>query len=113
MNPAFDPNVVYKHQTWERFAKGQTLVGVDEADEDFKTVEKTGGEKAHTLTTAEMPKHAHGMAYATNWDGVQSSGWIIGQNSGRAGQSTRVTGGDQPHNNLQPYVTVYYWKRTA
>ena len=23
------------------------------------------------------------------------------------------TGGDEPHNNLQPYITCYMWKRTA
>ena len=26
---------------------------------------------------------------------------------------TNYTGGSQPHTNLQPYVTVYMWERTA
>lgn len=26
---------------------------------------------------------------------------------------TTNTGGDKPHNNLQPYITCYMWKRTA
>ena len=45
VNSAFDPNEAYKSQTWVRFAEGRTLVGVDTSDTDFKTVEKTGGEK--------------------------------------------------------------------
>ncbi|WP_440201409.1 phage baseplate protein [Blautia wexlerae] len=27
--------------------------------------------------------------------------------------STQNAGGNQAHNNLQPYVTVYRWQRTA
>ena len=27
--------------------------------------------------------------------------------------NTLVNGGSQPHNNLQPYITVYMWKRTS
>lgn len=45
--------------TWERFANGKTLIGVDENDADFNTVKKTGGEKSHTLTVQEMPTHTH------------------------------------------------------
>ncbi|MGF3084188.1 phage baseplate protein, partial [Streptococcus pyogenes] len=25
----------------------------------------------------------------------------------------KSSGGDQPHNNLQPYITTYIWLRTA
>lgn len=52
-----DPNQIYTHQTWERFAKGRTLVGVDESDADFEIAEKIGGEKEHKLTVSEMPGH--------------------------------------------------------
>lgn len=45
--------------TWERYAKGRTLVGVDENDATFKAVKATGGAKTHTLTTSEMPVHTH------------------------------------------------------
>ena len=44
---------------WERFANGKTLIGVSENDNDFNTVKKTGGEKTHVLTVAEIPSHTH------------------------------------------------------
>lgn len=115
VNAAYDPNKLYSHQTWVRFAKGQTLVGVDEADTAFSTAEKTGGEKTHTLTVSEMPSHAHTRSYFTAWDGKASGGGYAfsSTNAGTNNQSTAATGGSGAHNNLQPYVTVYYWKRTA
>ena len=54
--------------TWERFAKGQTIIGVNESDNDFGSVKKTGGNKTHvhstnehTLTTDEIPAHSHSV----------------------------------------------------
>ena len=57
VNPDYDPNKLFKTHTWERFAKGQTLVGVNESDTDFSAAGKIGGEKMHTLTESEMPSH--------------------------------------------------------
>ena len=62
----FDPNKEYKSQVWERFAKGRTLVGVDENDTDFATVGKTIGAKTHTLTLAQAPSHWHAVGQASN-----------------------------------------------
>lgn len=45
---------------WNRFGDGRVLVGVSNETE-FDYVEKTGGEKTHTLTTMEMPGHTHGI----------------------------------------------------
>ena len=113
-NPDFDPNLLYQNMTWERFAKGQTLVGVNEDDEDFSAADKTGGEKTHKLTTAEMPSHSHRYQYLTNWDGRVMSGFAVtGSSTGSNNQSVYAAGGDEPHNNMPPYVTVYYWRRIA
>ena len=45
--------------TWERYAEGKTLVGVDESDSDYQTVEQTGGSKNATLVTNNLPAHSH------------------------------------------------------
>ena len=113
-NPDFDPNLAYPWQTWERYAKGQTLVGVNEDDATFASAGLTGGEKTHTLTIAEMPSHNHTVNY--NSTGTRSGGYwqpITTSISGTSNAYVNNTGGGQAHNNLQPYTTVYYWRRTA
>ena len=103
--------------TWERFGNGRVLVGVNESDSDFNIVNKTGGEKMHTLTVNEMPSHEHGQ----NVSAGSGSGPAIrrdyqSEGTGVAypqGISTQHAGGGQAHNNLQPYITVYMWRRTA
>lgn len=57
-SPTFNPNTLYEGTTWERI-KGKVIVGIDESDSDFNAVNKTGGEKSHTLTVGEMPSHTH------------------------------------------------------
>lgn len=113
-----DPNQIYTHQTWERFAKGRTLVGVNENDTGFKTVGKTGGEKTHKLTMEELPKgRPRILAYSTSGSDYSASGADLAfqYGSGLKGYTGygMYLGSDTPHNNLQPYITVYYWKRTA
>ena len=100
---------------WERIAKGRTLVGVDDTDTDFETVGKTGGEKTHTLSVNEMPEHSHkpqGWAYQFQ-DGTGER-VCLSQSSeiDNWDTPTTSTGGGQAHNNLQPYITCFIWKRT-
>lgn len=115
-----NPSTIYGG-TWVAWGKGQVPVGVDTSDSDFNTVEKTGGEKEHTLTVDEMPSHSH----IQTWNGTI----MVGGGSG--GESTNGTylneggngtypatltnnvGNSHSHNNLQPYITCYMWKRTA
>ena len=52
--------------TWVSFASGRTLIGVDTAQTEFNTVQKTGGEKTHTLTATEIPSHTHMMIGTRN-----------------------------------------------
>lgn len=108
--------------TWERFGNGKVLVGVDEADNDFKTSNKEGGEKSHTLTIAELPKHSHGntnfntggrpLSASTGWENT-NIGLYRATDYNQENTFNQSVGENQPHNNLQPYVTIYRWRRTA
>lgn len=113
----FDPNAIYTNQQWERFAKGKTLVGVDENDEDFQTVEKAGGEKKHKLIIDELPSHTHSATLEVTADKLASGSTYSRLNDNGTATSGIVnigyTGKDVAHNNLQPFITVYYWKRVA
>lgn len=106
-----NPSEILKFGTWER-VKGKVLVGLDENDTDFNEIGKTGGEKTHTLTINEMPKHDH--AYNKTSGSATSKDVGGGTTWGDYLVNTSFAGGDQPHNNLQPYQVVgYMWRRTA
>lgn len=96
--------------TWEQL-QGRFLLG---AGDDYPAG-STGGEAVHTLTVEEMPSHSH-MQYV----GANSGSWGIRRDhvddqdcekypQGESG----ATGGNQPHNNMPPYLAVYMWKRVA
>ena len=106
------------------------LVGFDENDADFNWVTKeedgaiafnTGGEKTHTLNLNEMPTHEHGIRLAVtaggNWTFVKNNVSVDMNTTGTITSGTTgialATGGGQSHNNLQPYVVVYRWRRVA
>lgn len=114
-----NPSTIYGG-TWVAWGKGQVPVGVDTSDSDFNTVEKTGGEKEHTLTVDEMPSHKHdiygGNTTTTNiLTTSNDNGWItlLGGMAYKNDGTMTTVGNDEPHNNLQPYITCYMWKRTA
>ena len=98
--------------TWERIAKGKTLIGVDEDDTDFNTSEKTGGEKEHTLTIDEMPSHSHTL-YAQTTGGSNSVVPRVASSGTWDANKISSTGGGQAHNNMPPYFTCYMFVRTA
>ena len=114
MDSSFDPNKKWGG-TWERI-KGRVLIGVDENDSDFNTAEKTGGEKTHTLVVSELPQHTHAnYAKRTNIT-INNSGnthvTCHSSNSGATvGNNIGSTGEGVAHNNLQPYITCFIWKR--
>ena len=108
--------------TWEQL-ENRFLLGAGSS----YSAGATGGEETHKLTRDEMPSHyGHGYDYY-NWIGKGNAGgkylstlssfgdagrgWDI--YDGEYHPATTSLGGDQPHNNMPPYLVVYIWKRTA
>ena len=118
---ATNPSTLFGFGTWVEFGKGRVLVGVDTGQTEFDTLGETGGAKTHTLSINEMPSHNHNQ-YAnvgnaatgqTNLDDIAGCSNINASDVLVGNRSTTSTGGGAAHNNLQPYITVYMWQRTA
>jgi hypothetical protein len=128
-----NPTTLLGFGTWEAFGAGRVMVGFNASDALFDTLEETGGSKdaiavSHTHTasstsTVTDPGHQHGYDTTALANGGTGS---LGRNSGPTLSSTEVTGitvatattvnsaGSSGTNaNVQPYITVRMWKRTA
>lgn len=105
-----NPGVLFGVGTWVAWGTGRVPVGIDADQAEFATNGQTGGEKTHTTITAEMPAHTHSLlaAVAVNLTGGEFSCSVL---IGAGG--TGSTGGGGAHNNLQPYIVCYMWRRTA
>lgn len=133
---AANPGTIFTGTTWEAYGQGRVLVGVGTGNDGTNTQTfvsgETGGEYKHQLTKGEQPKlsgtlEMHDMARGTNVygrTGVFSTSTSI-QNKykipteAHTGASSVQTirfendGNDEAHNNIQPYIAVYMWRRTA
>ena len=108
---ATNPGTLLGFGTWVAFGAGKVVVGLDSGDTDFDTAEETGGAKTHTLTTSEIPSHTHALDTSDNPGGTGAI--EVAGGAPTSTQSTQATGGGSAHNNLQPYIVAYMWKRTV
>lgn len=125
-----DPATRLGYGTWERFAEGKTIVGFttsvsNKIPEWAKVAGSEFGEYEHILTESELPTHKHGtntrvdtadgllidsgLAYTTSYG--RRTDWLE-ERSSKTTYTTPV-GSNTPHNNVQPSIVVYFWKRTA
>lgn len=117
----FDPNILWGG-SWEKI-EDRFLVGAGHT----YALESTGGEATHTLNLNEMPSHTHMTDIHFSWNNsskntvagaaTQTNGYLhVDDNSSNVGYRYNTSdskGGNQPHNNLPPYLAVNIWKRTA
>ena len=127
-----NPATLLGFGTWTAFGEGKVLVGLNSADALFDTLEETGGSKdavvvshTHTATSVVTDSgHAHGGSYmgpnnvgqggrtdanqATNFSATNTA--TTGITVATTNDSTGVSGTNA---NVQPFIIVKMWKRTA
>lgn len=85
------------------------------------TAKQIGGEYKHSLTTNEMPEHKHSTVKGLD-DGdkpnitdmyitYQSEVTIPKIPGSYYSAHTMSAGKNGPHNNVQPFIVTYFWKR--
>ncbi|OSQ47448.1 phage tail protein [Thalassospira alkalitolerans] len=83
--------------------RGRTAIGVGQGvNLTDRVLGATDGAETHQLTIDEMPSHSHGDTFNTT--GPHN----VGSNGNGQFGSTGLTGGNQPHNNMQPFVVLNY-----
>ena len=123
-----NPATLLGFGTWTAFGAGRVMVGLDAGDSLFDTSEETGGSKdavvvshTHTATVTDSG-HTHELASAVAVAG--GGGADIGRGTAGSGTNTlsavtgisvanSTTGVSGTNANIQPYITVRMWKRTA
>ncbi len=123
--------------TWVQFGQGRTLIGQGTNSDGTTSMtfnaNAIGGEYKHVLSTAEMPSHIHevnvgAMGYsgwserkATSYGAVflyGSSNYVVPNQTIKYSPvasftDTNSNGFSQSHNNIEPYIVIFFWRRTA
>ena len=92
--------------------RGRVSVGLDSSDTSFAVLGKKGGAKTVQLKVEHMPSHTHTSPYNAGVQWLGGSGYADNNNAWQYGYvlnrdeiigSLQKTGGDEAHDNLQPY----------
>lgn len=129
---ATNPATLLGFGTWVAFGAGRVMVGLDAGNAAFDTAEETGGSAdaivvSHTHSLSD-PGHSHTttFGYSDNVDyfgnnvqvyGPINTGVVGNRTVSSDGNSTGISisssGSSGTNANLQPYIVVRMWKRTA
>lgn len=126
---ATNPATLLGYGTWAAFGQGRVIIGVGtgtDANGEMVTFNNgdTGGEYNHELTEDENGPHTHGAGTlvgnkdiattaTTNAASVTGGVGNFGNTTFTITGNTASSGLGDGHNNIQPYISVYVWKRTA
>jgi hypothetical protein len=123
-----NPATLLGFGTWTAFGAGRVMVGLNGGDALFDTLEETGGSKdaitvSHTHSiTVDAHTHSIGTAVFSTFGGDTTGYAAYPDNNASRPLSTgsssptgtaASTGSSGTNANLQPYITVAMWKRTA
>lgn len=112
-----NPSVTFGGGTWERI-EGKFIMGAS----DTYPAGSTGGSATHTQTVEEMPTHSHaygnqfsGDAHFEKWQFYIPNVMQITDDEGKSciWANTTNSGNGQSMDILNPYYSVYIWRRVA
>lgn len=110
-----NPNTTFGFGTWVAFGEGRVLIGNGTSDETY-TAGDTGGASNTTLTVNQMPSHNHTVAAQPNTTGGTTYAGVTNTATGSfitSSMEVSNTGGGASFSNMNPYIVVYFWERTA
>jgi len=129
INAAVDTNpaTLLGFGTWTAFGAGRVLVGQDTGDSSFNTLQETGGSKdaivvshTHTMNNAGAHTHTYNnqpfIQDSTSGGDTRPAGSNSTYSTSSAGDHSHTinsTGSSGTNANLQPYIVVKMWRRTA
>lgn len=89
--------------------RGRTVIGAgDGSGLSSRAVGSNGGEEDHQLTEGELASHSHSVELTTGVPGVAPGEVAFDTTIPILTDSTGSTGGDSPHNNMQPFYSLNY-----
>ncbi len=122
---ATNPATLLGFGTWTAFGAGRVLVGLDSGNSLFDTAGETGGSydavnvtHNHTATVTD-PGHLHTQTWWTTSGSGLGNGTYGSTTINTGSSTTGITvavnnsGESGTNKNIQPYITVYMWTRTA
>ena len=113
--------------TWERFGQGRTLVGEGTGNDGSTSMSFTPNSSDGKYKNTHYHVTSFGWDmnafYAGKPDGAKNgdynrtsvipNGYIVSANSSATSQSRLNWTDDRTISNVQPYIVVYFWRRTA
>lgn len=98
---------------WSYYKKAENrfILGADELKYQIGV---TGGAESVALTISEMPTHSHPIlrTSSNSGDGNYVNWAAMGSpNNKSTGSGTAPVGDSQPHNNMPPYIALYFCKK--
>ena len=116
-NRSDSPNKYIGYGVWNKFAEGRILISADSTENSNPINASPSGSLSHTLLSTESAAHTHSTFTAGRNEKEKGGNRIFlalpGPGNDSSAYYTGYAGGGERHNNVQPYVTVYMWERTA